>query len=245
MSASSNVAEVFINMIMVAGVLGVIFTVAVIFGIFYVCRRIYYAMRGEEYVPLFKGKTGKYEHQDVESGATVESISKVLARYARYDTVGKYAHAGKKALEDMDLKLASFYATLDSKFPRESLSWDKFSVAAVGVEQTLINNCALLANRVQTFDRDEYRQLARQIRNAAYHQGTPLAPVQQQKWQLLKASIDDMDAIIESNEHLLFELDKLASELDKLQNAGFTEESEKLLEEIRTLIDETKYYRQA
>ena len=245
MSASSNVAEVFVNMIMVAGVLGVIFTVAVVFGIFYVCRRIYFAMRGEEYVPLIKRKAGPYDHQDVEAGSDAESIGKVLSRYARYDTVGKFAYAGKKALEDMKLKSDSFYATLDSKFARGSLSWDKFSVAATGVEQTILRNCALLANRVQTFDRDEYRQLTRQIRNAAYHQGTPLAPVQQQKWQLLKASIADMEAIIDSNEHLLFELDKLASELDKLQNAGFTEESEKLLEEIRTLIDETKYYRQA
>lgn len=245
MNGSSNVAEVIFNMIMVAGVFGIVVAVLVLFGLFYLLRRLYYSVRGEDYVPLIKPKKSAYNHQDVRNGATIGSITKVLSQYSRLDTVGKYAYSGIKELQSLETKSESFYATLNSKFQRGTITWDKFSVAASGVESTVLNNCALLANRVQTFDRDEYRQLARQIRNAGYRQGVPLDATQQQKWQLLKASLADMEAIIDANGQLLFELDKLAAELDKLQNAGFTEESEKLLDEIRTLIDETKYYRQA
>lgn len=232
------------GVIVAAGVFGIIFYLAILFGLFYLCRRLYYALKGEEYVPMFQPK-GKYEHMDIDKGSTAEDIAKVFRRYARLDTVGKYAQAGKTTIEGLDTKYEGFYATLKAKFQRGTITWDKFAVGGESVYQTVLRNCAVLANRIQTFDREDYRQLSRQIRNASYSAAAPLNTLQQQKWQLLKASLADMDAIITSNEQLLFELDKLASELDKLQNAGLTEESEQLLDEVRTLIDETKYYRQA
>ena len=63
-----------------------------------------------------------------------------------------------------------------------------------------------------------------------------------EKHALLRTSVSDMEAIEHSNAQLLLELDKLSAELGKLADADTSEKSERIVEEIRTLIDETKYY---
>ena len=52
-----------------------------------------------------------------------------------------------------------------------------------------------------------------------------------------------LDKLIASNEKLLVELDKLSIELGKLTDADAVAETEGIVEEIRTLAEETKYYK--
>ena len=55
----------------------------------------------------------------------------------------------------------------------------------------------------------------------------------------------EMQAICDRNDKLLLELDKLTAELQTLDDAGSSAKSDQLIEEIRQLSAETKYYRNA
>ena len=61
---------------------------------------------------------------------------------------------------------------------------------------------------------------------------------------MLQAGLDEMDAILRSNDQLLTELDKLTLELGKLTDAEASADTEHIVDEIRTLIDQTQYYGQ-
>ena len=242
----ANLVDILLAIVLVVLGIAVLPALAGVFAVFYIGRRIYYAVSGKEYVPLFNGsKQPKYDHQDVEAGSTVESVRKVLNDYAKYDIVGKYAREGRSDMDSVDRKAEEFFAILDNKFQSGSLSWDKFAVGADTVQQAVLRNCATLANHIQTFDRADYRKLSRMRRDVSLKNGAALNAVQEEKLSMLEASLAEMDGIIATNDQLLLEFDKLMAELDKLQNADFNEESERLLDEIRTLIEETRYYQQA
>ena len=243
---AANLLDILLAIVLVVLAVAVLPAVAGVFAVFYIGRRIYYAVSGKEYVPLFSGsKQPKYDHQDVEAGSTVETVRKVLNDYAKYDTVGKFAREGRAQLDGVARKSEAFFAILDNKFQSGSLSWDKFAVGADTVQQAVLNNCASLANRIQTFDRADYRKLNRLRRDNQLKNSAPLNATQEEKLAMLEASLAEMDGIIATNDQLLLEFDKLMAELDKLQNADFNEEGERLLQEIRTLIEETRYYQQA
>ena len=65
-----------------------------------------------------------------------------------------------------------------------------------------------------------------------------------EKQQVLQQGLDEMDALLQANDQLLTELDRLTFELGKLTDAESNTDGERIVEEIRTLIDETKYYSQ-
>ena len=232
------------GLLVVAAVIGIIILIAIVFLIVYAIRRMIFAFRGEEYVPIItrKRKVRPYEHQDIDAGSTAESIRGILRRYVQAETVGAYARRAISNLNDEERKASYLHSVLDAKFQHGSLSWDKFAVAAKSSERAILQNCAALANRIQTFDYVEFRRLERADRNASHQRGEPLDATQKEKYSLMKATIVDMDVIMASNAQLLLELDKLSAELGKLADADTSEKSERIVEEIRTLIDETKYY---
>ena len=231
---------------MAAGVIGIGASIAIIAGIAWGIRRAVYAVKGEEYKPLLGDKTQhEYEHQDVDAGATTESIANVLKRYTRADVVGKRASAALAALDNEKRKSAAFHAVLEKKFQRGSLSWDKFAVAADLSHDAILRNCAALANRVQVFDRAGYRKKELGHRSSTWRKDDALLdPAAAEKQRVLQEGLDEMDALLASNDRLLTELDKLTFELGKLTDADATADGDHIVEEIRTLIDETKYYGQ-
>ena len=239
-----GVVNILSGLLVVAGIVGVIILVLVIIAIVYIVRRVMYAVRGEEYVPIIerKRKERPYEHQDIDAGSTAESVRNVLSRYTGVETVGAYARKAISNINDEERKAGYLFNVLDAKFERGSLSWEKFAVAGDSSRKAILRNCAALANRIQTFDYVEYRRLERADRNASHQRGEPLNATQQEKFTLMKSTLVDMDTLTGANARLLLELDKLAAELGKLADAGTNERSERIVEEIRTLIDETKYY---
>jgi hypothetical protein len=52
-----------------------------------------------------------------------------------------------------------------------------------------------------------------------------------------------MEQMEEADESLLLELDKLASELVIISSADNTENGDQIIDEIRRLVEEAKYYR--
>jgi len=225
--------------------LGLAGAAAVIFGLVYGARRGMYALKGEPYRPLLgPGKGPEYSHQDVDTGSDAASVKAVLKRYLQTNGVSKYARAGINALESADRKAANFRAVLDSKFQNGSLTWNKFASAASMTQEAVLRNCAELANAIQVFDHANYKSLEQTLRRSTFRRDATLSSTQEEQFRLLQAKLGEMESICNANDKVLLELDKLQVELDKLDDADSSAESERLINEIQTLIDETKYYKQ-
>lgn len=227
----------------VAGTIGITAAGAAIFGIAYAARRGAYALKGEPYRPLLTSGSG-YEHQDIDSGSDEASIRAVFKRYLQTSGVAKFARTGITTLDSAERKAANFFAILDSKFEPGSITWSKFSVAAQAALEGVLRNCADLANAMQSFDVTDYRRLEQLRRRSLFISNAKLDATQEEQWRLYQVKLSQMQAIQNSSEKLLLELDKLAAELDKLGDIGASAESERLVEEIRQLTEETKYYKQ-
>jgi len=237
--------DMLLSILAIAGVLAFGLGAVVIAVVVYCIRRLIFAIKGEEYRPLFGNKTKHdYEHQDVDLGSDAASIKKVLNRYTHAIVVGKRAQAGLDALDNCERKVSAFRAVLDKKFQPGSMSWDKFAVAADMTQDAILRNSASLANRMQVFDRSGY-QKERGHRSSTWRRNEVSNPESEEKQRVLQEGLDQMDALIASNDKLLVELDKLTIELGKLTDAESNADGERIVEEIRTLIDETKYYGQA
>ena len=60
---------------------------------------------------------------------------------------------------------------------------------------------------------------------------------------MYEANLEEMRTIVTANERLLTELDRFAIEMGRLESGANEQSNDRLLEEINTLVDETKYYR--
>ena len=231
--------------IAVVGGLVAVTLAAVVGALVWCVRRAAYAIQGKEYKPLFGDKTQhEYEHQDVDEGATAESVERVLKRYQRSTVVGKRAQAAMTALDDVERKCSAFRAVLGKKFQPGSMSWDKFSIAADITYDAVLRNCASIANRIQVFDRSGYQKKELGHRSSTWRERDAEDSQSAEKQRVLQEGLDQMDELLASNDQLLTELDKLTIELGKLTDADSNADGERIVEEIRTLIDETKYYSQ-
>lgn len=234
-----------------SAILGAAFTVillifvglaAFVLLVVYAVRRIAAAVRGEEYVPVREGKRPKYDHQDISDGATAKTVENVLKRYRQTPFLDKYARAGIADIENAERRKEEYIAVLNSKFQPNTISWQKFAGAADSAQQAILRNCADLANHVQTFDYTEFRRLDRAFRAATQKRGAPLGPADAEKRQMLLAKLMEMDRLVATNDELSVDLDRLAAELGKLEGIEGGEETQKTIDEIRSLIQEAQYY---
>lgn len=234
-----------IPFLIASGIIGVAAVVAAVFGVVYGGRRIVYALKGEQYRPLLgPGKDdAEYEHQDLKAGADATSIRAILRRYQNTSPVERYARAGLNDMDACNRKTENLRGVLAAKFREGSLTWSKFSAGADYAYNGVMANCAMLANTLQVFDIQDYKRLQQQRRRATFRADAQLDEAQFEKLRLFQEKLDYMATITHANNALLLELDKLTEELNTLDNAGLNTRSERLLEEIRTLSDETKYYR--
>ena len=230
-----------------AAFLGLASTAALIFALIYGVRRGVYALKGEPYRPLLgSGSASEYQHQDVDAGSTADSIATVFRRNLSVKGVAPYARSGMAALSSADRKAANFQAVLDSKFEPGSITWQKFAGAANATREAVVRNCAELANDIQLFDYEDYSRSERARRKATYRKDAPvLQTTQIEKQSLFHSQMAEMQAICDRNDKLLLELDKLTAELHTLDDTGSSAKSDQLIDEIRTLAAETKYYRDA
>ena len=228
----------------VSAFLGIAGAGAVLFALIYGGRRAVYALKGEPYRPLLgPGKDAEYKHQDVDAGADESSVRNILRANLQTAGCGKYARQGINALDSADRKTASFEAILGNKFTPTSITYAKFAGASSTTKEGVLRACAELANAIQTFDHADWKRLEQYRRRSAFRSDYRLDDTQIEQYHLLESKLDEMGEIIGRAEKILLELDKLAVELEKLDDAGSSDESERMIEEIRTLADETKYYR--
>ncbi len=227
--------------------LGLAGTAALIFALIYGVRRGVYALKGEPYRPLLgSGSKNTYQHQDVDAGSTSDSIASVFRHNLNVKGVAPYARSGMAALSSAERKSANYRAVLDQKFQPGSITWQKFAGADEATQQAVVRNCAELANAIQLFDYEDFSRSERARRRATYRKDAPvLQTTQIEKQSLFHTQMAEMQAICDRNDKLLLELDKLTAELQTLDDSGSSAKSDQLIEEVRTLAAETKYYRDA
>lgn len=184
-----------------------------------------------------------YERLDVDNGSTAADIARVMSAYVGDAVVGTYAQAVIDTLESAELRRQSLFAELDGTFQRGSLSWDKFAGPAQAGLASIQRNSAVLANRIQSFDTSRYLRARREADRVGSHASDGLNAAHAERLRHFEETLASLDAIQETNEGLLVELDKLAGELVSLSAASPTDQSDYILDEIRRLVEEAKYYR--
>lgn len=185
----------------------------------------------------------RYEHLDTSGELDSGDLAVVLSRYKDTPVVGRYAADAISELEQINRKKKSLYDIISGKFEKGSMTWEKFIAVVDSAALTVNKNSALLANRVQAFDVEDYQRMERLMRTGSYRRDEIPDDLQEEKWGLLRSSMNDMRNVVAANEKLLLELDKFAVEIGGLESSENTEANNRMLEEVRTLVEETKYYR--
>ncbi|MDO4538817.1 MAG: hypothetical protein Q4B54_11705 [Coriobacteriales bacterium] len=179
-----------------------------------------------------------YEYFNVDAGATPERIARKMHSYENDEVVGTYARAVIQALDTAEFRRQTVLPAIDAEFKEGTISWDRFVSTTTSALSAVLRNCALLANRVQTFDTLDYQRIERYYRSGGMQDENRL-----KRWKLLQETKDEMDRLRSANEGLLLELGKLTSELGKLSSDDTLSDNEEIFDEVSHLVDETKYYR--
>ena len=193
----------------------------------------------------FGASTYNYLHEPeyrlLEAGEVDESddVLPMLRDYSEMPIVGGYASEAASQVESMEHRRKRLYRVISSTFGDASISHDKFAAVVDAAHRTLLRNCALLCNRVQSFDVDTYRKAKRQLPGS----GGKADPILTEQLRVYEDAIEDMREVIEANERLLLEMGKLEMELSDLQSDDNKEDNTHMLEEVKDLLEQTKYYR--
>ncbi len=192
--------------------------------------------------PATPPRPKSYVYLDVDRGSTAEDIAKAMHPYESQRVTGFYAREIISTLDMADLRKKSLFSELDRQFSQSSISWDHFASTATEALDTILRNCALLANRVQGFDVDDYERMEQFYRTGGEMRNGKQDPARIKRWELLRETKDEMDKIRSANEALLLELDKLTSNLSKISSTESTDDSARIADEVSRLAEETKYY---
>ena len=185
----------------------------------------------------------EYVHFDADEGLSAKQIIEVLRHYTDDAVLGDRATAAIQTLRSAERRRKSIAAELDDAFQHGSISWQRFASPAQAALDSILRNSALLANRIQAFDTESYIRTFRAVQRdggMGEHTGTQKRV---ERLRLYKEMLEGLDAIQETNEGLLLELDKLAAELSSISASGQSDKGDSILEEIRRLVEEAKYYR--
>ena len=155
---------------------------------------------------------GKQLYLDQEKGAEPRDIQSALRPYLHARGIGSRARAISNQVKAAQEKQANMTAVVKSKFPEGSLSNIKFQSAVDTAYNVIMRNCTILANRLNTFDVRDFQAL------------------------------ESMDVIIDANERLLLHLDKLDAELALVGMEQNETETNEMLAEVQTLVEQAKFY---
>lgn len=160
-----------------------------------------------------------------------EEVVPVLEEYAQTPYVGSIALEALEQVHSANRKRKRLRKVITVQFSEGSLSWDKFCGLVDMAERTVLRNSALVANGVQSFDREGYK---RALRSGSEHS---------EQTELYERSIAGMKDVIDANERVLLEMAKLEMELSSLEADDTREAASETIEELQGLIEETRYYR--
>jgi hypothetical protein len=184
-----------------------------------------------------------YERLDADSGATAQDCVRVTKSYASDPVLGPRVEALVSTLESADLRRQTLLAEIDAAFAPRTMSWDKFSAPVHDALDAILRNSCLLSNRIQAFDTAGYRRVFRSVQSDGGVQDASQGSKASERLRLYQEALTSMDAVQQTNDDLLLELDKLAAELDEITGSGHESHGDAILREIERLVREAAYYR--
>ena len=193
--------------------------------------------------PKQAAKHRDYVRLDVDRGSTPADITRVMRDYTSDPVVGEHAQGVIDTLESVELRRQSIFAEIDGTFQHGSISWDKFAAPAQAGIASILRNSALLANRIQSFDTSRYLRLKREEDRVGSRASDEVNASHADRLKHFEETLASLDAIQETNDNLLMELDKLTVELSSISGSETSSKSDYIIEEIHRLVEEAKYYR--
>lgn len=160
-----------------------------------------------------------------------------LRALSEMPVVGPYASEAVTQVEGMEHRHGRLYRVIGATFSEGSLSWDKFTAVVDAAQRTLLRNCALLANRAQSFDVEGYKKARRMLPG----NGSSDA-LGEERMRIYEEALADMREVIEANERLLLEMGKLEMEISDMESDDNREDNTRMLDEVKELVDQTRYY---
>ena len=180
-----------------------------------------------------------YVHLDVDAGATDTQIADVLRTLEPLPVVGEFAERAAETLSAARHRRRTLLALVNGTFAEHSLSWDKFALPAEAGFDAIVRNAATMANHLQSFDPASYQRL----RKRAAEEGAGLPQVHLERLSVYESTLASLREMQDTSDRLLLELEKLQFELGKVSDASESDSAQEIIDEIRTLVNDAKYYR--
>ncbi|WP_433946872.1 hypothetical protein [Paenibacillus sp. SN-8-1] len=170
---------------------------------------------------------------------THEDYVEALSHFRRVKPLQADINLVLEQMERIRKKKDTLFSVLDQRFDQEELSYKKFASVTNEVEKLFYLNVRSVLNRLRVFDESEFERVMSQ-------KVTKLSPeLLQEKTHVYNDFLIFMQDSLETNEEILLKLDKLLLEISRLDSIDFGEiENMPCMQEIDSLIKQTKYYKQ-
>lgn len=155
----------------------------------------------------------------------------VLNMYKDGRYFGSLARTAHDQIKRFERSVERAKLEIKTKFEPGSMSFDKYDSIVSAADSALLENIITMANRIQFFDEAEYAKLQN------YKNDDIPDDIQEKQIELYKKNMDMVKNAIRANESLILSIDTLSVEL-----ATSDREDNSLLDEIKKLTDEVKYY---
>jgi len=157
--------------------------------------------------------------------------------------VGSFAADAARQIDSARRKRRQVVEMLSTgKLLPGSLAWQRFVSGIDEAESTIRKNAALVSSACMSFDGDDYAQLSQVVKSGNYREDNVDDDVQVERLRIYQGTIAQLKGIIGNNERILLELDRFASEVSMQAMTPSDESSERMLTEMRVLIDEARRY---
>lgn len=172
-----------------------------------------------------------------------DELLEELRRQSRLLHVGSYAADAARQVDAARRKRHQVVDMLSvGKLAPGSLAWSRFASGIDEAEATVRRNAALVSSACASFDGSDYAQLHEAVSTGSYRDDNLDDDLQVERLHIYQATISQLKAIVGNNERILLELDRFASEVSMQAMTPSDESSERMLTEMRILIDEARHY---
>lgn len=189
------------------------------------------------------GTFGGYKAINVSEASDIEQLTTLLKWCQNNKYLTNTAKTTLNQVNQIVRKKEQLSSILDRKFQKGSLSWEKFYGVVDLAEQSILKNAKIIANRIQTFDEQDYRRIKNAINTGFYKKDDLPDELQEEKFNLYNKNLQEIQGIVALNERILLKMDAFAMELSAMEIDDETANNKKILSEIENLINETQYYR--
>ena len=170
-------------------------------------------------------------------------IQNLLREMRERPVIGAVARKALEQMEDTSRKAGMFREIVGKKFGDTSLTFVRYAgVLDEGVD-TIVQNTSFLTARLQAFDEKQYLRLSRSVATGLYKSDAVDDSLQEDQLVRFNRSLQEMNGILDANEHLLDMMGSCVNEVAALGAEDNSRKNEDILEEITHLIETTKYYK--